>query len=130
LNVIFSIIGEIYSHTQIWQLSKNEIEMRLYGRRNDDFSDLYHYISFIRSILEYVAPTIIISNVLVVIWCSEIIQMTDKMTNMLYLDANQTIMEEIRYISLVYYVVEFLSEALCWAINRLTSYERNQLLGI
>merc|ERR1719320_211019 len=44
-NVIFSILGEIYTHTQVRQLFKNEMEIRFFGRRFEDFSELYHYFS-------------------------------------------------------------------------------------
>jgi len=58
-NVLLSILGEIYTHTQIWQHCKNERQMRLCGRRYDDFSDVYHRASSIRSLMEYAAPVIL-----------------------------------------------------------------------
>merc|ERR1719233_176290 len=56
LNIVFTIVGEIYAHTQLRKMLKNEMEMRLYGRRYEDFDELYHYFSSIRSNLEYFAP--------------------------------------------------------------------------
>lgn len=65
LNIICSIIGEIYSHTKVWQLIKNEMQMRFYGRRFDNFSELHSHIGSIRSVTEYFVPAIFTLNVLI-----------------------------------------------------------------
>jgi len=103
--------------------------MRFYGTRFDDFTMLYHYFSSIRSVLEYFAPAVFTSQILLVNRFSNRIAITDDSGNPLNLDANGIVVEKIWNILLVYYLLEFVSDAFCWAINKRLSYNRISIIG-
>lgn len=127
-NVIFSILGEIYTHTQIWQLCKNEMDIRFYGRRFDDFSELYHYFSSVRSHLEYVAPVVFFANVLLTNAYRDYIPIAtvEKDINIEGIDR---LMKYKSPILAAYYILEFSAELICWRIRKLSSYERISAIG-
>jgi len=126
-NVTFSIVGEIYSHTSLWQLCKNEIEIRLLGRKFDDFSEIYHCFSSIRSIFEYIAPALFTSNLQVLGYVYRKTKMIDYTMSQI-LDSN-VIMDELWMVLLTYYLIEIFTGTLCWLINKLTSYRRLSMIG-
>ena len=105
-------------------MCKNELEMRLYGTRFEDFSELYYFFSSIRSLLEYAAPAIFACHVILADFFFHGITLMDAERNRLYTDVNKIVMEEIWHILLFYYLLEIFAEALCWTINKLSSYKR------
>lgn len=126
-NAIFSMGGEIYSHTPLLQFCRNEMEMRLWGRRFDDSSEICHYVSSIRSILEYLTPALFTTSLLLLRYFYHQARMVHDSLVLLFLDAND--LEDIWSILLTYYLVEIVSETLCWVINNLTSYNRVSVIG-
>jgi len=128
-NAMFCVIGEIYSHTSVYQILKNEMEMRLYGRRLDNFNILYHYISSVRSVLEYLAPAVFTSQILLVSWFSNKTTMIDNRKGLLYIDRNAAVIDKLGNILTVYYLLEFVSESLCWSINKRLAYKRISIIG-
>jgi len=130
LNVLFSIIGELYTHTSIWHSCNNEIEMRFWERRVDEFKIIMHdSFSSIRTVVEYLVPVVVAANILLLSYFSDRFQGIGEVVSVEYLKANNRVKDEIWNILGVYYFVEFISEALCWAINKLSSYQRVSIIG-
>jgi len=129
LSVIFSLMGEIYAHTPIWQIVRNEMEMRLYERRSEEFEMWHYYFSSIRTLSEYVAPALFTSNVILLNWYSDQFPVLHYMTTNLYMLDNTIVMENIWNILLAYYLLEILSEAFCLGINKLMVYNRKSIIG-
>jgi len=128
-NVIFSILGEIYTHTQIWQLCKNEMEIRFYGTRFDDFTELYHYFSSVRSHLEYVVPVVFFANVLLTNACRDQIPITNVTERDIYIEGTDRLLKYWSPILAAYFILEFSAELICWGIRKLSSYERISAIG-
>jgi len=129
LNVLFTILGEIYTHTQLHQFCKHEIEVRIYGRRFDDLLYVHSYYSSIRTFLEYVTPTFLVWGVILTYWCRDYIPMINSTYEFVYRNMYKDLMRDIWFISLVYYLIEFSSEILCWGIGKLSEYERVSAIG-
>jgi len=123
-NIVFSILGEVYTHTQYWLLCKTELQIRFYGRRFDDFSKLYHYISSIRSHLEYVAPIIFSGNILLTSKCGDYFLVMTEQQKYILTEGNERLMEYIFPILGAYYLQEFSSEIICWGLRTISSYKR------
>jgi hypothetical protein len=129
LNVFFSLLREIYSHTQAWKVFQNWISIRLYGQRFNDFDDLHERFSAVRYHLEYVAPVIFFANVVLASACRDFVPIINEKWEFIYNEGNGMLMEEMFQIVVAYYVIEFTSEVLCWAIRKLSSYESQSAIG-
>lgn len=130
-SAIFSLIGEVYSHTSLWEILQNEMQIRLYGRRLDDFLMVYDNISSIRSYLEYVAPAVWTSNYMLFDWISNRIPILfwERHNHSTYTDANAIIIKKIWNILIAYYILELIAEAVCLGMNKMMLYNRRSIIG-
>jgi len=129
-NISFSIIGEIYTHTHIWLLCNNELEVRIYGKRRDNFMEVYEYYSSLRSCLEYVSPMFFTFHVLFATMCRHHIPVMGPRWNYLLFHSTEKLLKNSLWKILgVYYLVELLAELICWVIVKLSSYKRVSAVG-
>lgn len=116
-NVLLSIIGEMWVHTQICRFVWYEIEIRIHGKRYDNFLELDGFVSSIRSHLEYLTPVWVFAFLLV---------------NESFLGMSQVygqLIDNMGFILGLYYIQEFVAEFLCWAIRKLSPYPRISAVG-
>jgi len=128
LNIIFSIMGEIYVHTQMRVWFKYQWQIRCYGRRLHTFSKLYDHISACRSYIEYVAPVMFYSNALLTNACRNYIPITDDARKYLYDGSTKILIENMYPVLGLYYLIELVSELLCWLTRHIWSYERKSAI--
>jgi len=129
MNVSFSIIGEIYTHTHIWLLCNNELEVWRHGKRLDSFLEIKEYYSSIRSCLEYVCPMFYLFNILFANACRYHVPIMDVGWNYVYFRSSKGLLINIWRILGWYYLMELTSEVICWVIVRLCSYHRVSAIG-
>lgn len=129
MNGLFSITGEIYTHTHLWLVCNNELEVRIYGKRLESFPEVFEYYSSLRSCLEYVSPMFYTFHILFANMCRyHIPQMGQKM-NYLYFHSTKGLLEDIWQILGVFYLFELAAELICWVIVKLFSYNRVSAIG-
>jgi len=116
LNALCSLIGEIWTHTQVGRLCRNEVSIRLLGTTADNFPNLHKLVGSSRSHLEYIAPVWFISA--------------------LYFDfiwgprpgLNQ-VYEKKWFIMGAYLLQEFVAEVICCVIRKSSGYKRLAAVG-
>jgi len=111
LNTLCSLIGEIWTHTQVSKLFRNEVLIRLYGTTDESFPKLHKLLGSMRSHLEYIAPVWFFSS----LYC-EIIWDNRPGLNQVY--------EERWFILGAYLAQEFVAEVICSLIRKISGYER------
>jgi len=116
LNMLCSLIGEIWTHTQVSRLCRNAVFIRLYGTTADSFPKLYKLIGASRSHLEYIAPVWFISSL-----SCEIIWGLRPGLNQVY--------KKKWFILGAYFAQEFVAEVICRVIRKSSGYERLSALG-
>jgi len=116
-NVLLSILGEIYTHTQIYGFLRHEIVIRCYSGPYDHFSELDHFISSARSYLEYIVPLWVFGFVLIKDNFSDISEV--------YVE----LIEKMYHILGAYYLQELCAEIICGAIRQLGYYKRLSAIG-
>jgi len=128
-NVSFCILGEIWTHTHIWLLCNNELAIRRYGKRLNNFTEIKEYYSSIRSCLEYVCPMFYAFNILFANMCRYHVPQMDAGWNYVIFHSSKKLIKNTWKILGAYYLMELTAELICWVIVRLCSYERLSAIG-
>merc|ERR550534_1906713 len=116
-NFLFSLIGEIWTHTQIGPLCQYEFKIRLWGSRADRFPDLQKVICSALSHMEYVAPFFFFSG----LYCEHAIWGLHSHLNPLW---------KKKWLILgTYLLQEFIAEVVCRAIRKRSGYTRLSTVG-
>jgi len=117
LNVLFSVCGEIWVHTQVGFICCNEIEYRLRGTLLNDFAVLRKIVSSTRSYLDYV----------VLIWFFAVLHLR------ISLDGPQAGLTQVTqkqwYILGGYLLQEFAAKVVCHSVRKRSGYKRISAVG-
>jgi len=125
----FSIIGEIFTHTGVYKLIKTCIISKFAGVHKDDFPEVHANYASVRGVLEFVAPTFLVANILMSNACFYHLPILSKKWNFIFFSSSKWLMEQGLLEPLVtYYIVELISFFLCGLICKLTSYERTSAM--
>jgi len=122
-----TLAGDIYSHTQVYLLIKNEIDMRLYGRRRESSKHRY-YFSSIRTYLEFVAPAVFAIYVSFAYIFDCHMRIMGSSPNFTY-QANITEIANLRIIVFVYYFLELMEECICHLIRMHSEFQHLSAIG-
>jgi len=118
LNVLMSLIGEIWINTQVCQLAKNEVSMRLFGTPANSCPDLREAVTSSRFHMEYVTPVWFFSA-LFFFYAPD----NDRNANFIKVD-------EIKWdISGAYLLQELAAEVICHCIRKKSGYKRRSAVG-
>jgi len=120
-SVLLSILGEIYTHTELWQLRNNEWQMKRYGRRYHEFSGVFYWGSSIRSLIGYAAAIYKTQCQPLIYWQSKKAWISNFFSkNIFNDDRNIPQIDWVWKALLVYNVFELVSEIVCRAIRKLS----------
>jgi len=128
-SAIFSIIGELYTHTPLCKLLNNWIWDTIYGKRFNNFPEVYDIYSGLRSSMEYVAPAFIAINVLLANLCRHYIPVFDNCLSFIFVNAYGKLENNLWEVLAVYYLIELASEVACCALCKLLLYKRTSAVG-
>jgi len=131
LNAIFSILGEIWTHTGIREVGENWLKRNV-GCINlkSDFPEIRDIFSSIRAILEWVIPAISLSVLCLLELRRDYVAVPeDDFVIQLLFFTSVRLFQHMFEIVLVYYFVEMISLVLCWLIAKMTGYELKSILG-
>jgi len=130
LSAAFSVIGEIYTHTDVQKLATDWIRRRFVGWHEDDLPEVYKNYASVRSLLEIVAPTFIVTNILMANACLHYLPIVSKKWNFIFFEGSGWLMRRCILAALVtYYIVELISIFVCFLISKLTSQFRISAVG-
>jgi len=117
LNVLSSLVGEIWIHTQVGRLCRNEVSIRLCGTTADSIPNLHKFISSSRSYLGYITPVWFISAVYldIAVWG--------------FRPGLKQVYEKKWFILGFYLVQEFVAEVICGVMRKSSGYERLSAVG-
>jgi len=130
-NSVFSVLGEIWTHTGIREAIENWIyrNMDLMNWKSD-WPEIRLYFGSIRGILEWVLPAINFSILSFLEWRRDyIVVPKDNIINQQMFFTSVKLFEHLIDIVLVYYTVEAVSLFLCWIIAKTTGHKEISLLG-
>jgi len=128
LYAFFTLIGEIYTHTQLYVLLRSEIKIRFRGTRCDSFQKNHYYFSSIRSYLEFVAPTFFAVYVLFARFFDCHMMIMGNTYNFTY-QPNSITIKDFLPILWIYYGLEFIMECICQLIRMMSAYAHISAIG-
>jgi len=131
LNAIFSILGEIWTHTGIHKVCEDWLDRHL-GCINlkSDFPEIRDIFSSIRAVLEWVIPAISLGVLCLLELRRDYVAVPkDDFVIQLLFFTSVRLFQHMFEIVRVYYCVEMISLVLCWLIAKMTDYEQKSILG-
>jgi len=129
-NVAFSVIGEIYCHSGIYQRLQTYLENRIAViDLKDYFPEVETDFSAIRAILEYVVPTFLITNVYLAEASRQYIPKFGNYYDFVHLQISRSLLDDVWDVLGVYYTIEFIALLLCLGIAKLISHKEVSALG-
>lgn len=120
----FSNISDIFTHTGITKQIETWMISRLFGVHIDDIPEVYSNYSSVRALLELVAPTFIVTYILMLNACIYHLPIISPKWNFIFFSSSKWLMERGLLEPLaIYYCAEIISFPLCSLICKLTSYQ-------
>jgi len=131
LNSVFSILGEIWTHSGIREMGGEYLELYTGSTLlKSDFPEIRHIFSSIRAVLEWVIPAITFSILsLLELRRDYVVVPDDNVVIQLLFFTSVRLFQHLFEIILAYYFVEMISLALVWLITKKTGYAPLSILG-
>jgi len=131
LNILFSILGELWTHTGIREALEDSFDQRVdFIQLRSSFPEIRTIFSSIRHILEWVLPAITLGVLFFMEQYRDYIPVTDDIIrNHLRFSTSARLYEHMFEIALVYYSVEVICLMLCWLIQYIMVYTEKSLVG-
>lgn len=129
-SAVASIISDIYTHTGISAQIKKWINSSFVGVRKDEFLEVHMNYASVRGLLEIVAPTFLVTNILMSNACFYHLPILSPKWNFIFFSSSKWFMGQGLLEALaIYYFAEVVSFCLCAVICNLTSYQPLSAMG-
>jgi len=131
LNSLFSVLGEIWTHTGIREALGNKLERRWgFKGLKSNFPQIRNSYGSIRNILEWVIPTVGCSTLCFIELRRDYIMVPeDEINTQVYFFTSARVFQNIIPIMIGYYSVEVISVIICSAIKNVTGYKEKSVIG-
>jgi len=131
LNILFSVLGEIWTHTGIRDALEDWFDTKLrFIQLKSDFPEIRTIFSSVRCMIEWALPAMTLFIVCLLELYRDYIPVTDDdIRNQLHFFTSVRLFDYIFEIALVYYSVEVISLLLCRFISNLMDYKEISLVG-
>jgi len=131
LSIVFSIFGELHSHSGIREVVQEWLRKRiLFLKIIDNFPEARYNMSSIREVLEWVLPFNVVSYIFVLNYTRKCMPVSNvHILNQIFFFTSKRLIKDIGEVLLCYYCTESIALLLCNFVKKFTSFKETSAFG-